>query len=347
MSEKSSTNKPLRVENIRKVELHRHLELSIRHSTIRELAPLFGIEIPNDKVFAERFLIDQPMNDLGSVLNKFLDTQLLLSSEETLERIAYEACVDAFKEGVLILELRYAPTFIRYRHDHLSFDKIHLAIVRGVERAEKDFPIAVGLTCIIQRILPVKEAEKVTEFAIEHRNTFISLDLADNEEGFDSKPFSPFFMKAKKAGLGITVHAGEINTPKAPTYVKDAVEFLGATRIGHGVQVYRDPAMIEYVKKHNLTLELCPTSNYLTQAIPGTIEDHPFRQLYYAGIRTTINTDDPGIFNTDMNKEYLILRDKFNFRAAEFEKCNDYAASASFISLEKKQSVWPREILQI
>src|SRR5688572_24836141 len=102
MNDTAVNKKPLRVENIRKVELHRHLELSIRHSTIRELAPLFGIELPDQKAFADRFLINEPMKDLGSVLNKFLDTQLLLSSEEILERISYEACVDAFKEGILI-----------------------------------------------------------------------------------------------------------------------------------------------------------------------------------------------------------------------------------------------------
>lgn len=334
-----------RIEDLPKVELHRHLELSLRPSTIRELAPQFGIEIPDDQTFAERFLITEPMKDLGSVLNKFLDTQLLLASEEILERITYEVCADAYKEGIRILELRYAPTFVRYRHDHLTFEKIHRAIVRGMEKAEKEFPMAVGLICIIQRILPVKEAEQVTDFAIENKNSFIALDLADNEEGFDSKPFSSFFMRAKKAGLGITVHAGEVNTPKAPTYVKDAVEFLGATRIGHGVQVHRDPAMIEYVKSHNLVLELCPTSNFLTQAVPGRIQDHPFRTLFAAGVKTTINTDDPGIFATDMNKEYAILREHFQFTDAEFAKCNDWAAAASFISLEKKQRVWPMKII--
>src|SRR5690606_6393477 len=114
------------------------------------------------------------------------------------------------------------------------------AFVRGVERAEKEFPIGVGLMCIIQRILPAKEAEYVTDFAIEHKNTFIGLDLADNEVGFEPKPFSPFFNRAKKAGLGITVHAGESNVPEAPGYIRDAVEHLGADRIGHGVQAYRD-----------------------------------------------------------------------------------------------------------
>jgi adenosine deaminase len=280
------------------------------------------------------------MGDLGSVLNKFLDTQLLLGSEEILERVAYEVCADAFHEGVRVLELRYAPTFVRYRHDHLSFEKIHQAFVRGVERAEKDFPMAVGLMCIIQRILSVKDAERVTDFAIEHKNTFVGLDLADNEEGFDSKPFSPFFAKAKKAGLGISVHAGEINVPKAPRYVKDAVEHLGATRIGHGVQVYRDPEMIQYVKEKNLTLELCLTSNYLTQAVPGEMKNHPIRKLFDAGVKVTINTDDPGIFNTNISREYELLHELFKFSQADFEKCNQAAFEASFIPAAKKSRVW-------
>ncbi|MEK6556664.1 MAG: adenosine deaminase, partial [Bdellovibrionota bacterium] len=181
--------KATEIQALPKVELHRHLELSLRHSTIKELAPQFGIEIPDEATFASRFLIDQPMNDLGSVLNKFLDTQLLLASDEILERIAYEACEDAFKiENIRLLELRYAPTFVTYRHPDLDFDKIHQAIVRGVQRAEKDFKMAVGLVCIIQRILTVADAERVTDFAIDNKDTFVGLDLADNEVGFDSKP---------------------------------------------------------------------------------------------------------------------------------------------------------------
>lgn len=327
-----------------KVELHRHLELSIRHSTLRELAPQFGIDVQTEEKFAQRFLITEPMRDLGSVLNKFLDTQLLLANEGIIERIAFEACEDAYKEGIVLLELRYAPTFILYRHEKLTFEKIHDAIVRGVTRAEKTYPMAVGLICIIQRTLSLTEAERVTNFAIENRSTFVGLDLADNEEGFDSKPFSPMFMKAKKAGLSVTIHAAEINTPKAPKYIKDAVEHLGATRIGHGVQIYRDPEMVAYAKNKNLTLELCLTSNYLTQAVPGKLEAHPFRLLYEAGVPITINTDDPGIFHTDMNREYSLLREFFYFTDADFTKCNDRAALASFIPYEKKVRIWPRKI---
>lgn len=328
------------VENIPKIDLHQHLELSVRPSTIRELAPQFGIELPDDRSFRDRFIIEQPMRDLGSVLNKFLDTQLLLASEEVLERITFEVCEDAFSNNVRILELRYAPTFIRYRHTHLSFEQIHNAIVKGAHRAEATFPMAVGLICIIQRILPIAEAEAVTSFAVENKDTFIGLDLADNEEGFDSKPFSPFFNKAKKAGLGVTVHAGEINTAKSPRYPLDAINYLGATRIGHGIQIHRDAEVIKTIIEKNITLEVCVTSNYLTQAFTGGIDAHPIKKLFDAGIKVTINTDDPGIFDTCMNKEYRLIRDHFGFTEADFQTCNQAAFDASFISKEKKSRVW-------
>lgn len=337
----------MNLKEIPKVELHRHLELSVRHSTLRELAPAGGIPVPNDQVFAERFLITEPMVNLGAVLNKFLDTQKLLGSSEILERITYEACWDAYHiEGIRLLELRYAPTFVRQGHEHLSFQQIHDAIVRGARRAQTEVPIAVGLICIIQRILPVKEAEAVTQFAIDNRSTFVGLDLADNEEGFDSKPFAPFFQRAATAGLGITVHSGEANLPKAPRYVKDAIDYLGATRIGHGVQIYRDPEIMSYVKARGVTLELCLTSNWLTQAVTQ-IQDHPLRRLMEAGVRTTINSDDPGIFNIDLVHEYELLQKHHHFTLAEFDRCNDLAAEASFIPFAEKQKNWPRPLRKV
>jgi len=335
---------PMCLRKLPKVELHRHLELSLRHETIRELAPKVGIEVPTPKDFAQRFLITEPMTNLGAVLNKFLDTQILLNSSEVLERISYEACVDAYnKEGIHLLELRYSPTFVRQGHEHMSFQQIHEAIVAGVEKAKKEVPLAVGLICIIQRILPVKEAESVTQFAIDNIKTFVGLDLADNEEGFDSKPFASFFYRAAESGLGITVHSGEANLPQAPSYVKEAIDHLGATRIGHGVQIYRDKEIMEYVKQKNVTLELCLTSNYLTQAV-ASVEAHPFRQLMEAGVRTTINSDDPGIFNIDLVNEYQLLEKHFAFTEKEFNRCNDFAAQASFIPHREKQQAWVRPI---
>lgn len=323
-----------------KAELHRHLELCVRESTIRELAPSLGMSVKDDADFRKKFLITEPMKDLSAVLSKFLDTQKLWATPELIERLTFEACEDAFKiDNIRILELRYAPTFIRSGHEAMSFSVIHEAILNGARRAEKTFPMVVGLVCIIQRILPVKDAEEVTEFAIAHRETFVGLDLADNEVGFDSKPFSGFFRKAREAGLGITVHSGEAPVPNAPRYVREAIEHLGATRIGHGVQIYRDEQMMEYVRERGVVLELCPTSNWLTQAVPN-ISEHPFRRLMDFGVRTTINTDDPGIFNINLTNEYRVLHEKLGLTIDELKKCAHWAAEASFIARDKKATVW-------
>ncbi len=314
-----------------KAELHRHLELCMRPSTIRELAPQFGIDLPDDQAFLNRFVILEPMQDLGAVLNKFLDTQKLLASEEILERLAFEACEDAFKnENIHWLELRYAPTFIQQGHEHLSFEKIHQAICRGVEAAKKAYPMRVGLICILQRILPLDVTERVTNFVLEQADSFVGIDLADNEVGFDCKPFAPFFAKAKAAGLKITVHSGEANVPEAPQYVVDAIEHLGAERIGHGVQIYRSPEVMEFVRERGVTLELCPTSNWLTQAIPN-LDQHPFKVLMDFGLKVTINTDDPVIFNTDLNREYQLLHEKLGLSFAQLKACSEQARASSFI----------------
>jgi adenosine deaminase len=329
-------------QNPPKVDLHRHLELSLRADTIWELAPHFGIKMKSQQEFQDRFMILEPMKDLGSVLHKFLDTQKLLATPKILERITYEACADAYKENVFILELRYAPTFVAQGHK-MTFDEIHKAIVAGVTRAEQDFPIAVGLICIIQRILPFKEAQKVAEFAIANKDTFIGLDLADNEEGFDSKPFAPLFKNARSAGLGITVHSGEAAHPKAAKWVMDAVEVLGAQRIGHGVQIYRDEEVMKAIRDRGIPLELCPTSNLLTNVVPN-LKAHPLKKFFDFGIRTTINTDDPGIFNTNMNREYRVARQDIGMTRDELNKCAQYAAEASFIPLAKRKKVWPGEL---
>lgn len=322
-----------------KVELHRHLELSLRKSTILEIAPQHGFDMTKQGAYEHHFVIQEQMKDLGSVLHKFLDTQKLFSSKEILERIAYEACEDAHHEGIKILELRYAPTFVQLDHD-LSFDEIHQAFVKGVNRAEKDFNMAVGLICILQRILGVEVAEKVTDFAIDNKDTFIGLDLADNEVGFEAKPYAKCFQRAKKAGLNITVHAGEALEPNSEENVLVSIQDLGAQRIGHGIQIIRNPKILKYVVDHKIVLEVCPKSNWLTSAVPN-LDQHPINRLIDQGVLVTVNSDDPGIFESNLLVEYGILEKHMGWTKDTFIKANQIAAENSFIPKIKKQKVWP------
>ncbi len=325
------------IRDLLKVELHRHLDCSVRWSTLIELAPQVGIPLAtgssNQK---EQFLITEPMKDLGSVLNKFMNAQKVLASEEILTRVAFEVCEDAFNDGIRLLELRYAPTFIADGHANLNFEKIHQSLHKGIELAKKKYPMAVGLICIVQRIKSYSVAAEVVDFAIDHKGSFIALDLADNEEGFDPKTFAPLFQKAKKAGLHITVHSGETPQKESALWVQDSIEVLGAERIGHGIQIINNPKVLEFVREQKIPLEVCPISNYLTQSFK-TYEEHPIRKLIDAGIQVTINSDDPGVFATTLSDDYEVLHRVHQFSEQDFLRCNQVAFRSSFLSEQDKQ----------
>jgi len=331
-------------KKINKVDLHRHLEGSLRFSTVVDFANEDKIDLPkNQKEIREFFLIESPMMDLGSALRKFVVTQQLLSTTERLKRITYEVIEDAFLDGIKVLEIRYSPTFILDNHPLLSWEKIHQAISDGVKLAQKKYLIAVGLIGTVQRIKPIPEAERVIDFFIEHKNDFIAVDLADNEDGFEPEPFSKFFLKAKNNGLGVTIHAGEIKKPSAPLNVISSIEKLGATRIGHGIQIINSLTALELVLKNNIHLEVCPTSNYLTQSVEQ-IENHPIKRLMEAGVSLSINSDDPGIFGYTLSSEYELCHKKLGLSLQDIDKLNQEALRKSFISKDIINKYWPKSL---
>lgn len=331
----SSTNhSQLSIQEIRalpKVDLHRHLDCSMRWSTMLEIATTLKLDFPTDLLGQKKhFLVTEPMVNLEAVLNKFLIAQKVLASEEILERLAYEVCEDAFNDGVHLLELRYAPTFIASGHPKLTFEKIHAALLKGIHRAEKKWPIKTGLIAIIQRILGLEEAEKVNEFAIAHRDSFVALDLADNEEGFEPRKFAKLFEKAKSSGLRITVHSGEAPNQLAGQWMIDSIEILGAERIGHGVQAIQFPEVIKKLIEKNIVLEICPYSNWLTRAFP-THSEHPLKKLKDAGVKVTINSDDPGMFASLLSDDFILAQQYMGFTKKDFQDCYETAKKASFI----------------
>ena len=322
-----------------KVELHCHLELTARPALLKELLAAKGRSV-SEAEFCRDYLITEPVGDLPTLLNIFLGHRDLLDSAEVVERMTYECCEDMFRNGVRLLELRYAPSFLCDAHDGLEPDAMHAAILKGVERAEQDFPMAVGLICLLQRIKTVEENRYWLDFAVEKKADFLAMDLADNELAVGPAPFIPLFEKAKSEGFAVTIHAGEAEGPQAARNIRDSIEWLHADRIGHGVRILEDPSVLDFVRERGTVLELCPTSNWLS-GVCATKESHPFRTIMEAGIRTTLNTDDPGIMNIDLLDEYRLLRDGMGFTQAEFVQINQWARDASFIPEPRKADVWP------
>lgn len=306
-----------------------------------ELAPQVGIELPlTETAKRDLFLTTAPMSDLGAVLSRFLRVQEFFVSKEILTRLAFEACEDAYNDGVLVLELRYAPTFVAEKGG-LDFATIHQAFLDGIEMAKKRWPMAVGLIAIIQRIHQVSQAEQVMSFILDQGNSFIGVDLADNEDGFDPKSFAPVFARAAKAGLPITIHSGEIPHAHSAQWVRDSVEILGARRIGHGIQIVRDRHVLDFVKAKGIVLEVCPHSNELTKAFP-TEADHPLRMLWNAGVLCTLNSDDPGVFASFLSDDYEIAQRVHGFTLQDFQRANEIALDASFLPPSEIARVWPR-----
>ena len=331
----------MNVNALPKVELHRHIEGAIRYAAMKEwvLADKLLPASSTEAQLRDFILIDKPVDGLKVFLEKFGLIHRVLSGAARIQRMAFEACQDAYAEGVRVLELRYSPVFIQGERKDLSFDRIHAAILAGIQAAVKECPMAVGLIGILGREWDLPTATRVTDFFIANRDTVIGLDLANDEANFDGKPFAGLFRKAKAAGLRLTVHAGESRIPTSSQSILSALDDLGAERLGHGVQIYRDPALMEAVAKRGVILELCPTSNVLTKSISAS-EAYPIRQIRAAGVRVCINADDPGVFDYDLNHEYELLARLHGLTEADFAAMNRDALAASFLPAEAKSRAY-------
>ena len=303
-----------------------------------EVAESLGLDVPNDPdVFHRDWLLSSPMENLDIALARFVDVQKIWSSEEVIERMTFEACEDAAEQGIRVMEFRYAPDFILDGKPELSFDKIHDAILRGIEKA--DCPgTAFGLIGIVQKTLSLADAARTIDFIVGNADTFVGLDFADKDT-HALACYAPLVRKARDAGIRITSHAGEAPGEQAPAEVRSAIEALGAERIGHGIHIINDESVMDLVREKNVPLEVCPTSNWLTGAVPTTAA-HPIRRLMDAGIPITINSDDPGLFGIDLCHEYELLHLEHGFTLNDFEHCNDIAAAKSFLPVDEIKRVW-------
>ena len=177
--------------------------------------------------------------------------------------------------------------------------------------------------------------EKTVDWAIRHRDVIQGIDLADSEAQHPISEFVRPVLRAKDAGLKVTVHSGE-DTPASA--VIETIQAVGPDRIGHGIHIIEDMAAVEMVIEHGITLEVSPWSNYLTSAVP-TIESHPLKKLFDLGVRVTINSDDPEVLETNLNNEYRIAHEILGMSLEEIQTCNRFAVEASFLPTAEKGAI--------
>lgn len=317
-----------------KVELHRHLEGSLRLTTMLDIARQHGVTVPVS-MFNLSGLVqvqDQDPMTFTNFLEKFKTLRLFYKSPDVIHRVTREAVEDAANDNIRYLELRFTPVALSRAEGFPLHDVMDWVISSANEAAEKH-KIKVRLIASVNRHESHELAEQVAWLAAEHRDRGLcALDLAGNEAEFKTTPFHDIFKEAKQAGLRITIHAGEWGPAEN---VRDAIENLGAERIGHGVRVLEDADITALAKERGAAFEVCVTSNYQSGVVKS-IDQHPLSRMIEAGLNVTVNTDDPSVSRITLAHEYQHVCDDLKVSQDALKKCIVNAAKASFLPPEEK-----------
>jgi adenosine deaminase len=324
-----------------KIELHRHLEGSLRLETLLAIALEYGLTLPSFSLEGLRPFVQMMPDEPRSwqqFLGKFGVLRQFYRSKAVIQRVTREVIADAAADNVRYMELRFTPQALNnlMRCDYAD-------IVEWVCEAAAEASHMVHIQCALilsmNRHESVDIGAQVVETAIRFRDQgVVGVDLAGQEANFSSAPFAPVFQRARDAGLYLTAHAGEWAGADS---VREAVEVLHVDRIGHGVRALEDPAVVALLRERGTVLEVCPTSNVDS----GTIADyalHPLRQLYAHGVRTTINTDDPLISNITLSDEYAAAMRLLAFTPEDIRRQIITAAEAAFLPPEGRAGLVER-----
>jgi adenosine deaminase len=328
-----------RYNDIPKTEIHIHLEGSIRTQTIIDVAREHQLNLPSYQVdeLDRHVKIYEQMRDLELVLQAFAIFQNSITSPKVVERIAWELFEDSAKQNIRLLEVRFSPDWAFHGHN-LDWDACLDGLLRARDRAARELDMAVGYIAITSRSMGVESCVKTVDWAIRHKDHIVGVDLADAEEPYPIRDFAKPILKAKDAGLKVTVHSGE-NTPASA--VVETIHAVHPDRIGHGIHIIEDMRAVDLVTEQGTTLEVNPWSNYLTNSV-RTIEEHPLKKLFDLGVRVTINSDDPEVLETNLNNEYRIAQEILGMSIEDIMTCNRYAYEASFLADAEKSRIWEK-----
>lgn len=303
-------------------ELHCHLDGSVRPGTIADLAAEQGIALGAPA--AELVVAPADCGSLTTFLT-YLDVPLqVLQTPGALTRAARELVEDWSADGVVYGEVRFAPQLHGRRG--MTLDDAIRAVAEGLAAGSEATGVRTGLLLCCLRHQTPDESLAVAEAALRHRGLVAGLDLAGDERRFTARPHRPAFELAHGAGLACTVHAGEAAGPRS---MWEAIDDLGARRIGHGVRCTGDGALLDRLRTDRIALETCPTSNVQTGAVPG-LAAHPATRLLASGLAVTVSTDTRTTSATTLGREFAALRESAGWTVEQETRVQEHAASAAF-----------------
>ena len=318
------------------IDLHRHLDGSVRLATILDLARIHGVELPAHDVEGLRPHV-QVMGaepDVMSFIARFRWMREVMVDAAACGRMARESVEDARAEGLDYVELRFSPWFMAERHG-LDPEAVVEAVLDGMSEGAAATGVRAGAIGTLSRTYGPEVASRELDALLRFRARFVAIDLAGDERLWPARHFAAHFRRVRDAGLGVTVHAGEADGPES---VWQAIRDLGATRIGHGVRAAEDPRLLDHMLEHRIGIEANLTSNVQTSTVPDYAH-HPMRRLLERGLLATINTDDPGISGIDLPYEYRVAAPAAGLSPAQIRQAQANALEIAFLDAAGKRAL--------
>ncbi|NVK26288.1 MAG: adenosine deaminase [Gammaproteobacteria bacterium] len=322
--------------NLPLVDLHRHLDGNIAPETIWQLAQQHGIKLPGNTLeeFTPHAQIQDQTSDLLAFLQKLDYGVSVLADYDAVYRVAYENVKDAKAQGIDYAELRFSPHYMAMNFN-LNMSEVVNVVADAVNAGSKDFGVKTNLIGILSRTFGVETCAKELNAILDHKEKICALDLAGDELNFPADWFVDHFKQARDAGLQVSVHAGEADGPES---VWKAIELLGATRIGHGVNAISDAKLMDYLANNKIAIESCPTSNYQTATIKKLTE-HPLPIFLQHGILACLNTDDPAVSNITLVHEYQVAKETLGLTEQQLSQIQKNGVKAAFLSDSEKKAL--------
>ena len=276
-----------------KIELHVHLEGTVRPDTLRAIAKRNDYALPDDLEALYRF------RDFAHFIEVWILTTNALQTADDFRQMVTDYAAEAASHGCVYLEGIFSPAE-RVRRG-CAWDEIYEGVCNGAQEARERHGVEVRLTPDIPRGFTQEEARATVEWAARFRDRgVVGVGLGGLEAEFPPEPYEPAFTLAHSLGLGSVPHAGEA---AGAASVRGALEELGADRIRHGIRSVEDPGLVAELAGRGTVLDVCPLSNLRTGVV-RSLDEHPLPQLVAAGVRCSISTDDPAMFETDLTRDY-------------------------------------------
>ena len=318
------------------IDLHRHLDGNLRLETVLDLALARDLELPAFELEALRphLQIVEPEADLVGFLNRVELMASVLADYDACWRVAHENVEDARRDGLDYVELRFSPGFMAHAHG-LHPEGVVEAVCDGVAAGVRDFGVPTKLIGILSRTFGVRAVGVELDALLPFRDKLVALDLAGDEASVPGTEFVDHFRRGRDAGWRITVHAGEAAGAES---VWQALNELGATRIGHGVRATEDTALLDYLAEHAIGIESCLTSNVQTSTV-SSLEAHPLKDFLDRGILATINTDDPTVSGIDLSHELTTAAPAAGLTTEQVRKAQENALKIAFLEPDERKAL--------